>query len=71
MQDQFSAARARYALHECGCLVAYATDKHGEYPLSVEGCALNDRITAYLRSGRISDPVYLTAIKGHRGREVR
>jgi len=50
--------------------VEYATDKHGEYPLVVEGCALNDEITTRLRSGDLSGPAYLVAVKGHRGQEI-
>lgn len=75
MQHQSSATRApsgqsRLALHECGCSVEYVTDRHGEYPLSVEGCAVNDEITRLLMSGELSDRAYLAAIKGHRGEEI-
>jgi len=72
MQHQSSAFHAhvtRKAVHECGCVVEYVRDRLGEYPLSVEGCALNDEITEQLRSGELSDGAYLVAIKGHRGQE--
>jgi hypothetical protein len=61
----------RLVLHECGCLVDYVTDRHGEYPLSVEGCSLNEQVTERLLAGEISDHAYLVAIKGHRGQVVR
>jgi hypothetical protein len=71
MQHQSSATRARHAEHECGCLIEYVTDRLGEYPQSVEGCSINEQITARLLSGELSDSAYLVAIKGHRGRELR
>jgi hypothetical protein len=70
MQHQSSAVSARYAEHECGCLIEYVTDRLGEYPQSVEGCPLNEQITEQLRSGAISDSLYLAEIKGHRGEEI-
>jgi hypothetical protein len=73
MQHQSSAPRAthaRLAVHECGCMVEYVTDRHGEYPLSVQGCSINEQITAQLRSGELGTTAYLAAIKGHRGEEL-
>jgi hypothetical protein len=64
------ARHARLVVHECGCFIENVTDKHGEYPLAVEGCPLNDKITEQLRSGELSDQAYLFAIKNHRGREI-
>ena len=61
---------SRLVVHECGCFVEYVTDRHGEYPLSVEGCAVNAEITRLLKEGELSDAAYLAAIKGHRGQEV-
>jgi hypothetical protein len=52
-------------------MVEYVRDRLGEYPQSVEGCPLNERITARLRSGELIDTAYLAAIKGHSGKEIR
>lgn len=60
----------RTAEHWCGCIVEYATDHHGEYPLSVEGCATNGKLAVSVRSGLISTESYLRNVKSHRGMEI-
>jgi hypothetical protein len=62
----------RTAIHECGCVVEYATDRHGEYPVEVNGCATNDAMfEAYLADpGSESNIDFVTRVKAHRGREI-
>ena len=64
--------QSRTAIHECGCVVEYVTDRHGEYPVEVNGCPVNDAMfEAFLadRHGERSVD-FVARVKAHRGREI-
>jgi hypothetical protein len=62
----------RLAVHECGCVVEYATDRHGEYPLEINGCAVNDRMFEEFLADRDGErnTDFVSRVKAHRGREI-
>ncbi len=73
MEQKIDRATTRTATHECGCVVEYATDRHGEYPLAVEGCDHNEALFdeflgREFRDERNSD--FVARVQAHRGKEV-
>jgi hypothetical protein len=65
----------RLVVHECGCVVSYAADRHGEYPVEVNGCSVNDEMfEAFLalpKEQRDRNIDFVTRVKAHRGAEIR